>query len=448
MSMSSRWTPHTILVVAICILSALKLQNDLEAFRPTPLVFSATATENPQNRTGGTITAAEKNRISHVSSTTEHLLHASEFTNYTGVVARRGESASFAYAFAIWRLEPDKPSSYKGYLTNILIATRILRLHGSQADFILIIKIHFDSQHEALPPEDTSLLDGMRIRVHYLPKYEDDRHLNVYGTMFHKFSVFSLTEYRRVMYLDSDVMPMNNLDYLMEQSMDGGIFRSNILVASNREPANGGLFVIQPNHTIYNEIHNIVKEFGSKLGKAKSWDSVAGWGHRIVPPDCWETNDVKTRGTEWSFWAASADQGFLYHLCKYVLKDCTQILARKIINFGPFNDTGIITEKQWNVTTTKSSPLVTVAPKQAYNFLPSMCGYWTSSQSPHWPGCVVPYRDFRHFTGRSKPWKQDRPAANRKRDPRTTNHLWWYTLVELRDEEGLNASAIGVPLPY
>ena len=369
--------------------------------------------------------------------------------------APQNAHSPYAYVFAIWRLDPDN-SHYKGYFATILIATRILRLCGSNADFVVIIKLHYDSSHHTLPQEDLDLLRGMKIRILYLPQEDDDRHLNICGTMFHKFAIFNLTEYRQVMYLDSDVMPMNNLDYLMKQA-DHGFLKHQVVVASNREPSNGGIMIVRPNATVYQDIQRIIQSWGPHLGKRDKWDEIVGWGHAIGPPDQWETNTKRLKGRKWNFWAANADQGFLYHYCKYALKDRTQILARKVINFGPViqtpsakgNKASIVKiEQQWNVTSITTSPFVDVAPPKAFGLTPNNCATLTSSSSPGWPGCVPPYRDFRHYTGRSKPWKQDRPATTRRRTPTSSDHVWWHTLVELRDEEGLNASSLGIRLPY
>lgn len=360
----------------------------------------------------------------------------------------------YAYVFAIWRLDPDQ-QHHKGYIANILIAARILRLHGSTANFVVMIKLHYNSKHTVLPDELVQLFMGMKIQIHYLSqqKQEDDyenmdRNLNVYGTMFYKFAIFNMTQYRQVMYLDSDVLPMNNLDYLMEQA-DTGFLKPNIMIASNREPANGGMFIVRPNHTIYQHIQSIIHKWGDRLAKSKEWDELVGWGHVIEPPDCWESNNHRNKGINWTFWAANADQGFFYYYCKYVLKDCTQILARRIINFSGGAGDFVSVEQEWNVTSLQTSPFTKkVAPTKVYSFSSGNCGYVTSYTSPNWPGCVPPYRDFQHYTGRSKPWQQDGPVTTRKRDPATTDHLWWYTLVELRDEEGLNVSVLGIPLPY
>ena len=275
----------------------------------------------------------------------------------------------YAYVFAIWRLDPDK-QNHKGYLANILIATRILRLQGSTADFVILIKLHYDSKHSVLPNELVQLLTGMKIRIHYLAQQQqqqqhddNDRKLNVYGTMFYKFAIFNLTEYRQVMYLDSDLMPMNNLDYLMQQA-DHGFLKPNIMIASNREPANGGMFIVRPNQTVYQHIQSIIRTWGDRLAKSQEWDELVGWGHVIEPPDCWETNNHHNRGIKWTFWAANADQGFFYYYCKYVLKECTQILARWIMNFGSAGGVSesFFMERQWNVTSLSTSPFTNVAP--------------------------------------------------------------------------------------
>lgn len=354
----------------------------------------------------------------------------------------------FAYVFAIWRVDPAK-SNYKGYLASLLVNARLLRKLKTNADIVAVFKIHLDSTYEELPPEETALLEGMGVKIHYLPKQEDDRHWNIYATMFHKFTIFSLTQYKYVLYLDCDLMVMNNLDYLMEMAEEGTL-KNNVMLASNREPSNGGFLIVQPNQSHYDNIQRIIAAQGPKLGKGKEWDEVIGWGHTIREPDFWQTNIRGTQGTRWSFWAANVDQGFIYHYCKYVIQDCTQILARKVFNFGrsPINGSTIV-ERDWIVSSKRSSPFWNRT-KRAYDFFPGDCGHMTGySDSPKdWPGCLSPYVDFNHFTGRSKPWKETKRLPKKKRVPHSSTHLWWHTFMELRDDEGLNISILEIPLPY
>ena len=74
------------------------------------------------------------------------------------------------------------------------------------------------------------------------------------------------------MYLDYDVMPTCNLDYLFELSdplpqLSGPVsntssfrLKENVIVAFRREPASGGIFILKPNSTDFDHIQRIIHE--------------------------------------------------------------------------------------------------------------------------------------------------------------------------------------------
>jgi hypothetical protein len=125
-----------------------------------------------------------------------------------------------------------------------------------------------------------------------------------------------LVEYRRVLFLDGDVIPTRNLDFLFELS-DGenAILKENLVVAGKLEPANAGFFMVAPKKGALEEINSIIQE---QEVKARSlpypyFDPVEGWGHVIQPEDQWETiGRSKGTNTKWTFWSAFSDQGLLY----------------------------------------------------------------------------------------------------------------------------------------
>lgn len=59
-----------------------------------------------------------------------------------------------------------------------------------------------------------------------------------------KLVVLDLVEYRRVIFLDTDVMPFCNLDYVFDLS-DGSnaVLKENLIIALSGSPANAGEFV-------------------------------------------------------------------------------------------------------------------------------------------------------------------------------------------------------------
>ena len=90
--------------------------------------------------------------------------------------------------------------------------------------------------------------------------------------MMEKFRILTLIEYSRVMYLDFDVFPTCNLDYLFELSdplpqssgskseLPSFRLKENVILAWQGEPSSGGLFILKPNLTDYDHIQRIIHE--------------------------------------------------------------------------------------------------------------------------------------------------------------------------------------------
>ena len=91
--------------------------------------------------------------------------------------------------------------------------------------------------------------------------------------MMEKFRILKLTEYSRVMYLDYDVMPTCNLDYMFElsdplpESTKSFRLKENVILAYRSEPSSGGLFLVKPNSTDYDDIQRIIHE-----KETRSWN--------------------------------------------------------------------------------------------------------------------------------------------------------------------------------
>lgn len=91
--------------------------------------------------------------------------------------------------------------------------------------------------------------------------------------MMEKFRILTLTEYSRVMYLDYDVLPTCNLDYMFDLSdpvpKSSGLLsnadsdfrlKENVIVAYQSEPSSGGIFILKPNASDYDHIKRIIHE--------------------------------------------------------------------------------------------------------------------------------------------------------------------------------------------
>ena len=229
-------------------------------------------------------------------------------------------SSPNAYVFMIWGCDPGErsdtnPPNYAKYIANILVAAKILRIHGSTADIVAIFKLKFSSQHDKLWDEEERIMSLMGIQVRYLPPSQEADDLSEYHAMLEKFKVLNMTEYQRVLYLDSDILPLTNLDYIFESSRGpDAILKENMVLATYSEPSNGGFFMVQPNATAYELANRAIQ---ARLRKDFVFNHTKGWGHVIQSPDEWETNRRNNRGTIWKFVSISVrdceSSSFIWH---------------------------------------------------------------------------------------------------------------------------------------
>jgi hypothetical protein len=63
--------------------------------------------------------------------------------------------------------------------------------------------------------------------------------------------------YERIIYLDSDMLLVNNLDYFFDMSVSG-ILQSNIVMAQRFIPAGGNFLLLKPNSSRYQQIMNLI----------------------------------------------------------------------------------------------------------------------------------------------------------------------------------------------
>ena len=110
------------------------------------------------------------------------------------------QTSEYAYAYVIGGVKPEDPA-YRYYFYTIMINTYLQRAEGSHADVVVFVQMSFESAHDVLPDGDLRLFDAMDIKVQYIPKAEDE---SFYRIMLDKFLTLSLTQYKRVLFLDGD----------------------------------------------------------------------------------------------------------------------------------------------------------------------------------------------------------------------------------------------------
>lgn len=312
----------------------------------------------------------------------------------------------YAYVYLIAGCDPYNCKQHRGMLLNVMISAYLLKQQfQSTADVLALVQIKYATNTTELPPNEVDMLKKLGIVLKYIPK---SRYENFYEAQFEKFRVLGLTSYRRVLYMDADIMPLGKMDYLFELS-ELGVLSENVVIGSRgREPANGGFFMLTPGHGEYERAMKIIhsREIAARNipGKFK-FDENKGWGHEIVPPDCWES--VTEKGYYWNFSFAYADMGFLYHWVKYEKKSVSVILAGDVINFveGP-NRTIKRRETLYQPFRNYSKVILRDEGRA--------CRKWLC--------------DFAHFTSGSKPWLHKPPLDLRSTPPNNALHLWYGTL--------------------
>jgi hypothetical protein len=426
--------------VNLCYIMAVLLAS---SFQFSLLLQTSNLYPSEVMNTAATTRTPNSNDISHSIGASKKNINDNNSTNE--------KNAPYAYAFVIGGCDPQRPS-YRNYIYDIIISSYVLRERGSKADVVAFFQMSFHSKATALPKEDIRLLDAMQVKIKYIPKSRDE---SFYRVMLDKFRILGMTEYRRVIFLDGDVVPLVNLDYLFELSDPAHtstptILMENLVVAGSQEPANGGFFMLAPHAGALQQINRIIqtREEHARSNKEsvpnetrqqkadKHFDAVQGWGHVIDPSTGdagWVTNDDDISGTNWTFWAAFADQGLLYHYTKYVRKSVTIVLADRVQNWGTTTEVGTDgngTAADGNGTVvrlleTLKFPFQNYA--QPSRILNQKCERWTAGK-----GCPSPYSDYFHFTSKSKPWFNGPPSdLSHKTKTASSEHFWWYILIFL-----------------
>ncbi|EEC44602.1 predicted protein [Phaeodactylum tricornutum CCAP 1055/1] len=350
----------------------------------------------------------------------------------TGSSQPRAPSSPYAYTFVIGAIHEDRPA-YKGFIYDILVSFHSLQKLGSQADFWVLAQLAPDSNLTELPAEDMRALHTLGVRVKMLPQSESDSFAEF---VYNKFLVFRMTEYRRVLFLDADLIPLANLDYLFHLSDQGeaSLIRPNLIIATRGEPCNAGFFMVEPHEKAWQRLQGIVARHHeeAKTLPYPHFDWRNGWGHNFQKAgDEWRA--VLRNGQAWRFHAGHSDQGLLYYFLKYAQQDVTLVIGERVENWVPGTVDGQ-PQMAANLTTPFNNYTTDEARAKKSSCLVQNTAY----------ECVPPYRDFMHFSGSSKPWQGMLPRAfvlahegldrwEKLPTPLWPSLLWFKELIEVND---------------
>jgi len=348
---------------------------------------------------------------------------------------RISTSSSYAYLWIVGGIHEDKPS-YKGFIWDVLISASILRKQGSKADFWLYYRLSPDSSLDIMPSELLDFLNASGIRVKQLPKPE----VESFGQLvFDKFLTFNMTDYKRVMFLDADTIPMTNLDYYFHLSDPAytdlpTVLKPNFIVATLAEPCNTAMFFVEPSSDTFMKYHETVRLQHEKAKELPypHFSKHSGWGHAFREHhDHWEA--VTEKAGNWNFWAAHSDQGLMYYVAKYIKKDLSIAIGDRIQNWKAVEGqympeiesdiTGVLIKYQPKLLAYQNSCNAVPTPVDEVKF--------------HWK-CTPPYDSFAHFYGKFKPWQSKYMIKDitqtREYKQKAAKSIWFRELNELNDK--------------
>ncbi|CAB9526841.1 expressed unknown protein [Seminavis robusta] len=217
--------------------------------------------------------------------------------------------------------------AYRGLLYNILVSVKILRDAGSKADFVLLVQM--TEPDVVLPDQDVRLIRQMGIILKYCPPPYDA--VNEISTIpVEKFRILDLVDYARVLYMDADITPRCNLDYLMELSIQG-VLRDNVIVSIGDTPASSKIFVLTPGPGKLWNLAKLIPPHASSQGIRHGFRAERGWGDG---PYAWRAIDQGS-GKYLNFPGANNDQGLLFQHTKHSARSVSIIRGNVIEHWSP-----------------------------------------------------------------------------------------------------------------
>jgi hypothetical protein len=341
----------------------------------------------------------------------------------------------WAYAFLVGGVL-NPLTDYIGFIYGVVVAAKILRDAGSLAEVVIMVQLSYNTNSTKLPQDEEDLLTSVGVKIKYLPKFAGKVHEQFYGLVMEKFRVLEMTEYSRVLFLDSDVMPLCNMDYMFEMSepalvvegaYESPLLKENVILSWKHEAGHAGFFMLAPGRGKYDDLQQIIRRREEEALNMSYpyWDPEIGWGHRFNgETDVWRSR--RGTGTLWDWHASFADQGLIYYWAKYHQMSTSILIGSEIESWGT-DESGVL----------RMEGTLAGGPLNSYTCaLGAHCS----------PFCDSPYQDFHHFTGKAKPWDQQYTALEERldseglSDKQSPSSRWFTTLKSAAQDINFNIS--------
>jgi hypothetical protein len=258
-------------------------------------------------------------------------------------------TSPYAYVFLLAGCDVKHPESYRPLLSSIYVAIHLLRQYGSTQDAIVYVMMMSTTTSEnddaaapttnsttkptiaTLSADELRVLAELNATVRQIPSVSKP---TFHRVMLQKFRVLGLTQYKRVMFLDCDVMPLVNLDVFFELSDPAvtprPVLKENLIFLDYVSPANGGTFMLSPRPGDLEQVNGMIKE--AQLLRNKGIEGKEPW--RQFKPDRWDAFDKS--GTQYDFHAVSGDQGLLWSWVRHYQRHFSHVVKDGIVkNYAP-----------------------------------------------------------------------------------------------------------------
>ncbi|KAG7343788.1 glycosyl transferase family 8 protein [Nitzschia inconspicua] len=395
-------------------------------------------------------------------------------TNST-IKRKRSSHRRWAYAYLMAGVNVLHPG-YRGILYNVLVSAEFLK--NSRADVVLMVQMAHNSPLDRLLPIEQAWLEAMNVTVKYLD-LPDHGVQNFYTVQLEKFHILEWTEYSRVLFMDGDVLPFCDMDYLFELSdpptgTTDPLLKQNLIIAWTLEPAHGGFFMLTPNEGDFQELEDIVRRREDQVHETGIlFDEKLGWGHAIEHRGWRAAVGARTNTFLWDWHGDFVDQGLLYYWTKYYKQDVSIVINNEVENWTskplrPTNNNE--TTSHQNGTLTREIFLERTL-QQPFDEFTCVKGklvsrprrysqVQTGSRGEQWD---APYRDFIHFSGKFKPWLEETQQkmdlddiVNRTWNSgtetldalRSPQELWYYTFWKIHQRLRMGDSPMNSSNPF
>ena len=156
--------------------------------------------------------------------------------------------------------------STDSYLPGVLaLFDSIKKTNTKITDFVVIV-------NQEIKKETIKRLQENGIIVKYMPKIEATQEIQSknklfphWNNTFDKFNIFELTDYDKVVYLDSDIYVAENIDELFDKTNMSGVVAGKSFPGNKYwKELNSGVMVVEPEKGIKKEIIDKMIEMGQK----------------------------------------------------------------------------------------------------------------------------------------------------------------------------------------